>query len=73
MESLNDLIRWSRWICYSTETVPYEPALPEHLEICEALCVRDTAGAVEAMRRHLLNTFHRIDAQLKLKQGRKKV
>jgi len=72
MEGLNDLIRWSRWICYSTEPIPYEAALPEHLEICEALCARDTTAAVEAMRRHLLNTFHRIDAQLRLKQNPKK-
>jgi DNA-binding GntR family transcriptional regulator len=69
MDSLNDLIRWSRWICYSTEPIPYEAALPEHLEICEALCLRDAEAAVAAMRRHLLNTFHRIDAQLKLKQS----
>jgi DNA-binding GntR family transcriptional regulator len=64
MESLNDLIRWSRWICYSTEPVPYEAALPEHLRICEALLARDGAAAVEAMRAHLENTHSRIDAQL---------
>lgn len=73
MESLSDLIRWSRWICYSSEPIPYEASLPEHLEICEALCARDTAVAVEAMRRHLLNTFYRIDAQFKLRPDPKKV
>jgi hypothetical protein len=46
----------------ATPTVPREAAQSEHIHIAEAVCARDIAAAVIAMREYLKNSFSRIDA-----------
>jgi len=60
MEGLRDLIRWSQQTIIRNLNESYETTLPEHIRIAEAVCARDAAGAAEAMRVHLQNTYNRI-------------
>ena len=60
IENLRALINWSRSTLISHLERPYAEALPEHIEIAEALCARDGERAAEAMRTHLENSYDRI-------------
>ena len=58
--NLRALINWSRSTLISHLERPYAEALPEHIEIAEALCARDGERAAAAMRTHLENSYDRI-------------
>ena len=58
--TLRALINWSRNTLISHLERPYAEALPEHIEIAEAVCARDGERAAEAMRTHLENSYNRI-------------
>ena len=60
IENLRALINWSRSALISHLERPYAEALPEHIEIAEALCARDGERAAAAMRAHLENSYDRI-------------
>jgi len=64
MESVNDLIVWSRRTIIRHVPQAYATTLPEHLAICDALAARDADGAEAAMRAHLTAALGRIDAFL---------
>lgn len=65
MESVRDLIYWSKQTIIRNVPEPYEATLPEHLAICEALVNRDGDAAERAMRAHLENSLVRIIEWLK--------
>jgi DNA-binding GntR family transcriptional regulator len=64
MNGLRDHVRWSQQTVIARVPQPYNDTLPEHIRIAEAVCRRDTAAAVVAMREHLENSYHRIAGQL---------
>lgn len=64
MDGLRDHVRWSQQTVIARVKEPYEVTLPEHIRVADAICRRDVAAAVGAMREHLENTFRRIDEQL---------
>lgn len=59
MNGIADQVRWARSMV-TEDPATYESALAEHVEVLRALLARDTAGAVEAMRRHLTNSADRV-------------
>jgi DNA-binding GntR family transcriptional regulator len=67
IRGLSDLIRWSQATSYQQAGVSYDEALPEHIEILEAIQTRDVAAATAAMRHHLSNTLARIETKLHTK------
>ena len=69
MESINDLVRWSRQTIIRNLPHPYDTTLPEHIRICEAVCDGDGERAAAAMQDHLQQSLDRIDDYLtKLEQ-----
>ena len=54
---LQDLITWAHQIVAKYRPGALVDALPEHMEILDALCSRDVAATKSAMRDHLLNTM----------------
>lgn len=64
MGGLSDLIKWSQQTIIRDLREPYETTLPEHIEICEAICARNPERASRAMRVHLENTYERWKAEL---------
>ncbi len=69
IRGLSDLIRWSQATSYKQAGVSYDEALPEHIEILEAIQTRDVAAATAAMRHHLANTLARIETKLQTKNA----
>lgn len=65
MESVRDLIFWSKQTIIRNVPEPYDATLPEHVAICEALVKRDGDAAERAMRVHLENSLARIMEWLK--------
>ena len=65
IESVRDLIFWSKQTIIRNVPEPYDATLPEHLAICEALVGRDGDAAERAMRAHLENSLARIMEWLK--------
>ena len=61
MESVKDLIVWSRRTIIRNLPEAYATTLPEHLAICDALAVRDAEGSEAAMRAHLTAALGRIE------------
>lgn len=59
-----DLFRWAQNTIILKLPGSYGIALPEHIEIMDAICLRDTARAVSAMRRHLENSRDRLEIKL---------
>lgn len=59
MRNLNDLNILARGTLVARRIDAYEQALPEHLQIMQALRRRDGAAARTALRCHLNNAFHR--------------
>ena len=69
MESINDLVRWSRQTIIRNLPHPYDTTVPEHIRICEAVCDGDGERAASAMQDHLQQSLERIDDYLtKLEQ-----
>ena len=69
MESINDLVRWSRQTIIRNLPHPYVTTLPEYIRICEAVCDGDGERAAAAMQDHLQQSLDRIDDYLtKLEQ-----
>jgi DNA-binding GntR family transcriptional regulator len=64
MESVSDLVLWSKQTIIRNVPEPYEATLPEHLAICEAVVAGDGDAAERAMRTHLENSFARIESYL---------
>lgn len=64
MESVKDLIAWSRRTIVRNLPEAYATTLPEHLAICDALAARDADGSETAMRAHLTAALGRIEAYL---------
>ena len=64
MESINDLVRWSRQTNIRNLPHPYDTTLPEHIRICEAVCDGDGERAAAAMQDHLQQSLDRIDDYL---------
>ena len=54
---LQDLTTWAHQIVAQYRPGALVDALPEHMEILDALCSRDVAATKSAMRDHLLNTM----------------
>ena len=61
MESVRDLVAWSKQSIIRNVPEPYDATLPEHIAICEALVSRDPDAAESMMRRHLLNSLARLN------------
>jgi DNA-binding GntR family transcriptional regulator len=61
MQNLNDLSILARGTLVARRADAYEQALPEHIEIMEALRNRDMETARSALRHHLNNAFHRAN------------
>lgn len=59
MHGLQDLINWARKTIVAHLPAAYEVTFPEHIEIVEAILARDVDRAVNAMRRHLENSYER--------------
>jgi len=57
MQGLYDLIEWARNTVAKRDPNSYIQALPEHLQILEALKARDPDAAQTALRTHLRNAF----------------
>jgi DNA-binding GntR family transcriptional regulator len=66
MDGIRDVIAWSIRTTIAHVQEAREMALAEHIRIAEAICARDVARAVAAMRKHLENSFTRFDAQLSM-------
>lgn len=64
MNGLRDHIRWSQQTIIARVPQPYNDTLPEHIRIAEAVCRRDSATAVAAMRDHLQNSYQRFLSRL---------
>jgi DNA-binding GntR family transcriptional regulator len=64
MNGLRDHVRWSQQNIIARVSQPYNTTLPEHIRIAEAVCRRDTAAAVAAMREHLENSYQRFLSRL---------
>lgn len=64
MESVNDLVVWSRRSIIRNLPEAFATTLPEHLAICDALVARDADASEAAMRAHLSASLGRIDAYL---------
>lgn len=64
MESVNDLVVWSRRTIIRNLPEAYATTLPEHLAICDALSARDADASEAVMRAHLSAALGRIDAYL---------
>jgi DNA-binding GntR family transcriptional regulator len=58
MEELRDLVDWARSMVVR-QSRSYDAAIYEHLQVLEALKIKDASGAVSAMRTHLRNSFER--------------
>lgn len=61
MAELHDLSLWARGTLVSLRPDAYEQALPEHIQVVEALQRRDAGAARRALLRHLENAFQRAD------------
>jgi len=59
MRQLQDLINWAHQIVAKYRPGAQVDALPEHMEILDALRRRDVAATKSAVRDHLLNTLER--------------
>ncbi|MDR5762854.1 MULTISPECIES: GntR family transcriptional regulator [unclassified Caballeronia] len=66
LSSHMELIRWAQRAIVDKLTGAYEIALPEHIAIIEAVCLRDAQGAAKAMRAHLENSRDRLSANIDL-------
>lgn len=64
MESVRDLVAWSKQTIIRNIPEPYDATLPEHIVICEALAARDEDAAESAMRTHLINSLARFNGYL---------
>jgi DNA-binding GntR family transcriptional regulator len=64
MESVKDLIVWSRRTIIRNLPEAYATTLPEHLAICDALAARDAEASEAAMRAHLTAALGRIETYL---------
>ena len=64
MESVRDLVLWSKQTIIRNVPKPYEATLPEHLAICEAVVAGNGDAAERAMRTHLENSLARIESYL---------
>ena len=64
MNGLRDQVRWSQQTIIAQVPEPYNDTLPEHIRIAEAVCRRDTAAAVAAMREHLESAYRRVVSRL---------
>ncbi len=64
MESVRDLVAWSKQTIIRNVPEPYDATLPEHVAICEALAARDEDAAESAMRTHLTNSLARFNDYL---------
>ena len=64
MESVRDLVLWSKQTIIRNVPEPYEATLPEHLAICEAVVAGNGDAAERAMRTHLENSLARIEKYL---------
>ena len=69
MESLLDLVFWSKQTIVRNVPVAYEVTLPEHIAICGAIVARDGEAAEKAMRVHLENSLARIEGYLDAHPG----
>jgi DNA-binding GntR family transcriptional regulator len=67
-----DLFRWAQNSIIQQMPRSYEIALPEHLEIMNAICARDVSRATRAMRTHLENSRARLEAKLDEHENLKK-
>ena len=68
LTSQMDLIKWVQGAVVERIPDSYEAALPEHLEIMDAICKRDSKSAAKAMRKHLNNTRDRFAARMQRMQ-----
>lgn len=59
MKNLQDMDSWARSTLVAYQPKAYEDALPEHLEIANALRKRDSEAARKLLYQHLANAFHR--------------
>lgn len=59
-----DLFHWAQNTIIRELPKSYELALPEHIQIMDAVCDRDAAGAAAAMRSHLENSHERLARRL---------
>jgi DNA-binding GntR family transcriptional regulator len=66
LSSHMELIRWAQRAIVDKLTGAYEIALPEHIAIIEAVCLRDAQSAAKAMRAHLENSRDRLSANIDL-------
>ena len=64
MESVSDLVLWSKQTIIRNVPEPYDATLPEHLAICEAVVAGNGEAAERAMRTHLENSLARIEKYL---------
>lgn len=60
MRSTEYLVKASQISTITNVRQSYVASLPEHIEICKAVCDRDSDRAVSAMSRHLENTRKRL-------------
>lgn len=58
------LIRWAQNAIIDEMPTAYELALPEHIEMLDAVCERDAGRAAHAMRLHLENSCTRLNQLL---------
>jgi DNA-binding GntR family transcriptional regulator len=64
LSSHMELIRWAQRMIVRKLSHAYELALPEHIDIMDAVCARDAEAASRAMRRHLENSRERLSAHI---------
>lgn len=64
LASQSDLIRWVQSTLIQEVPNSYALALPEHIDIMNAICKRAKEAAARAMRTHLENSRQRIEAKL---------
>jgi DNA-binding FadR family transcriptional regulator len=57
-----EVIRWAQRTINQKLPAAYVIALPEHIRIMTAVCVRDAVGAAQAMRKHLESSRERLCA-----------
>jgi DNA-binding GntR family transcriptional regulator len=67
-----DLFRWAQNTIILKMPSSYELALPEHIEIMEAVCKRDRDQAARAMRKHLENSRDRLQTRIAHRRTDKK-
>lgn len=63
------LIRWAQNTIIDEMPTALELALPEHIEILDAVCAREPARAAGAMRLHLENSCVRLSQRLAVGSG----